>query len=721
MNLEDAIKATEPQAQGPMSLEDAIAETIPRAMPDNPDGITWGEAIGGLRPDRLAVSFGKNAWGVISSIPQLPSLLSAVAKETINYYGNKPPTAENYPLANAIIQDYLTRFGSEEGIKKTLRDDPASYLIELMPILAKAGAAGKLGKWSKAAENIGKYANPEALPGELLNLIPGRASPSYNPDMTATYGRDASGRPLTTQTPVADVAERVLGPGQGTSQGDVPAMILSDSGDTQIREGLQMHTPGDVEATARGRFDTSKEGIAEYQRQLVDVQGTSPGYDPFDAVGAGDQVITNFRNVQLGEGTRIKGIYADLENMGYMDTAVPQKTTRMPAYNQFGDLVGDDIVPAGWSSYFEDTMRTMIELKRTDSKLLPNVDYQKSVNILKEAIETAEIDGFSVRDFDRLRTNYRQRMDLAMRNGEISRTGSGTVATKMYAALTNDFYNLLDAVVPDPAFKQKVQLAKREYANIIARESTRVGQFLIKNQGNPRRLVDSMLKGDLIRNGNDIADLTALIGEQGIIDLTPALLSRLFDTGLRQGNWSPTGLRSAIAGVNSANKNKMRLLFGDSMARNLSELAEFSALFAREQRVKTNSPTGFINRVVGTSTWQSIGVRFAEMASIGYYGGLDLPKSAAMGVGFMFVNYFGSKGVERWMNSANGRRMMLEGGLEVGGHVLDEQTLRFIINKAKTATQITVGTERRRSRGLQELERRLAPNRSSTGVYRYAQ
>lgn len=644
---------------------------------------------------------------------------------------SNPALARDMTVLPQLFQFYAENYNiftgeGREKFQKYVEENPAEVLADAISVASMgAGAAAKLSllprlNASRHLITAGKIVETAVDPTAAVQFLPtGRANPSYNPEMSATYGRTDTGAPMASERGVADVAEDILGPGQGTSQGDVPAMILTDSGDVQMREGLQMHTPGEVEQTARGRFDTSKEGIAEYQRQMVNVEGTTPGYDPFDTIEAGDQVVSNFRSEQLGENARIRGLYDELETMGFMDTQVPERTMQVPVYNQFGDLVGDDIVPAGWMEYFEETMRTMLELKRTDSKLLPNADYQKSIEILKQAIETAEADGFSVRDFDRLRTNYRQRMDLALRNGEVTATGSGTVATKMYAALTNDFYDLLDKVVPDPAFKQKIQEAKREYADLIAREDTRVGKFLLKNQANPRRIIDSILKGDLIRNATDMADLAILIGKQGMRDLQPALVSRLFDTALRQGNWSPTGLRSAIAGVNSANKNKLRVLFGDKIAKNLTELAEFSARFAREARVKTNSPTGFLNRIAGTSSWQSISVRLAEIGSIAYYGGMDVPRSAAMAGAFGLVNYFGSKGVEAWMNSVNGRRMMLEGGLQFGDTVITEDMIRFALGKTKTAGKVVQRGQRVKSSSMKELERRFGSTR--TGVYQYAQ
>ena len=60
----------------------------------------------------------------------------------------------------------------------------------------------------------------------------------------------------------------------------------------------------------------------------------------------------------------------------------------------------------------------------------------------------------------------------------------------------------------------------------------------MRNQDNPRRIIDSILKGDLIKNTEDMGTLRQLIGDQGMRDLQPALLSRIFDNALRQDVWS---------------------------------------------------------------------------------------------------------------------------------------------------------------------------------------
>ena len=63
-------------------------------------------------------------------------------------------TAESHPLLFAIAQDYKERFGSTAGLKKALRDDPFSVLVEVLPIISKLGKAGKLGKFAQTTPEM---------------------------------------------------------------------------------------------------------------------------------------------------------------------------------------------------------------------------------------------------------------------------------------------------------------------------------------------------------------------------------------------------------------------------------------------------------------------------------------------------------------------------------------------------------------------------------------
>ena len=847
MNLEEAIRATEtPTFEGTPTLEGAEQTTEP--------DITWGEAGKGF-VFNLIPSFGTNAWNVVSGVPGLPKVLwelgkemarsgsaspvsgrvrgAGLSKERVSSIGGGGLTPENAPILSAIIADYEQRFGSTQGLKRALRDDPFSVLVEFMPALSKAAKAGKLGKLSKGLQ----IANPEELVGTLLEFSP------------AAIKRMKVGGPGVGYSPEAAAqAERFLGPGQGTSAGDVPGSVLSDDKNIPIYEANVIREGGEAGERFRQRSEVSRQGIQDYQsRRVGDFDNITEGYDPTNPVAAGDQVISHFKQTQLGKRSETQSLFDELENIttggdpldplsqgkSVLDTEVPPfydligaegqdvlfipdptdaqlKSTPKPkkaktpditpefrrqrivellhehfeggsdwhttprssglmytpedmqraadiimegldnqntsalrlilekqrntggwdtktlieAYDVFGmnldakarlelfgvshkeaqeirkqiaaerspdvaqpqdksvidaldeagditdinEILNQDVVNVGYLPYFTNTASAMADLKA--GRLLSNKDITTSTKLLIKAIEEAEAGGWTLRDFDQLRTNYREAMDLAVQNNEITRTGSGTVASKMYHALTEDLYNLLDEAartnpdIPDD-FPNKVRIAKSKWKDIIDLESTAAGKWLSKAQYKTSTIVDDVLRsGGIFDNIQNIRDLKSLIGDQGMNDLRPALLARIFDKSKRSGEWSPTGLKNQIANINSRNKNKIEQLFGDDIQKELQDLADFSARFTREIRVVEGSKTAFL---LQNRTFMNKMVNIAVLAgNIGYGTTGNLKEAVAIATAQLTVNYFGDKAIRRHVSSDKYRQKKLEGFADPG-------------------------------------------------------
>ena len=213
---------------------------------------------------------------------------------------------------------------------------------------------------------------------------------------------------------------------------------------------------------------------------MIDQTGITEGYSPFNPVESGERVIQSLRDAQSGRRGEVNAMYDALENNTYtynqngiqttenvMDYKVPSES----ASTVNPKNMGIDVSDISHISYFEKTLIAMQELKKSDSKLLSNKDYSRVNTILNEVLDNADKQGFTIRDMDRARTNFRQDMDLALQNGEVTKTGSGTVATKMYSAMTEDFYSMLEKVTAnDPnnqifpaGFADDIKLAKAEW------------------------------------------------------------------------------------------------------------------------------------------------------------------------------------------------------------------------------------------------------------------
>ena len=544
------------------------------------DETTWTEALGGLRPDRLGISFAKGTWQTVKGVPGLLSIGIEIAKEIarhgtprsyatpamtqkakeMGYSLSEQPdlTAEEFPILYMIATDYKDRFGSMEGFKKTLADDPFSILSEMLPILAKAGKAGKLGKYSKAIGRTSEVVDPTNVPGEVLGAA-GRTAQAglapykkqYNPDVTSTYGRDAQGNPVTTTKSAEELATEY-----GAGVEDTPGMVLSDAKNVQIREGIQLHSESDIAEPVAKRFDETRDRLSDSGQKIVGE--TSP--DTFNPEVAGQKAIENFASWQDGKRTDFAQKFGDLNDLTYqldsgdtliagatgaksMDTQVNPISVQTVKIDPIRDKIDIDITDSH-TQYFDNTLSAIFDLSKSDSKLLPSSEYNKVQGILEGVIKKAEQDGFTLRDIDRLRTNFRTELDLAVGKNEITPIGAGTVSSKLYSALTKDFYNALEKTVSDfpdrfdPNFVDSVKVAKAEYAQTQRLLETPAAKFLFRNQYNPVQIVENVLT---TMTSKDLGDLKVLLGDTGFNELKPALLSRMIDKGLTNGRWTPGG------------------------------------------------------------------------------------------------------------------------------------------------------------------------------------
>ena len=87
-------------------------------------------------------------------------------------------------VANAVGQEYKSKYGSAEGFKRAIAEDPASVLADVSTVLTGGGAALKgaqLGSnTAKVADIVNataKYTNPLYLGGKAIqgaSYIPGQ-------------------------------------------------------------------------------------------------------------------------------------------------------------------------------------------------------------------------------------------------------------------------------------------------------------------------------------------------------------------------------------------------------------------------------------------------------------------------------------------------------------------------------------------------------------------
>lgn len=716
------------------------------------DEATWGEALKGSTIG-LPMSFAKEIWNTVKGVPGMPALALGLAQEV---YKSKdvPPLrgrvrgaglseerireleksiydfdmegyADEFPIMNAIIQDYAERYGGVEELKKTLRDEPASILADIVTLLVPLAKAGKLGKFSAATAKYAPYLDPASAPEGLAKgvkkgaqatvdkVVGGRAKKyqeGFNPEVGGT------GKTVTE-----------MGKEMGLAEEDIPAMILSDVNKTRRREGVQYRSEDpEIANRVKERFEKSEEAIQNRGRIVggfTDTEGVDLEY-------AGTKLMEDFDTVQDGLRGDFKQTFDDLNNRTFteyvggdpmeasvMDMKVdplPTEDVRaqlgLPEY-QSNALGPEDLFDADdpiWESledkgtyepYFAHTIKSLMDLRKSDSKLLPSSEYMKIQGIFTTVLKQAEKDGFTIRDMDRLRTNFRRELEIAVNNGDITPVGAGEVSTKIYSALTQDLYNALEATVkkdPDAFganFIVQLQEAKRDYANVQKLLETDGVKYLIRHQYKPTTLVNHILTK---METAQIDNVKKAITPEAWQNLQPALISSVLDKSLRAGEWSPGGLKKTLSSLGS---RRLRYLFGTEKATELVELSAFSDRFARKNFLNSDA----LNDVVNRNAMEDFGWKIAQVigtagvSGIGY--GAAGVKGAAISGGSvlsaMLVRYIGTKKFDKFINSPEGRAWMTRGDWELTIRVPGERFVKIVPQDLRRALAYTAMTTQR--------------------------
>ena len=89
--------------------------------------------------------------------------LSKVLPESIMQYAVPEKRQKAEQLANALGEEYSKKYGSYEGFKRAVAEDPASILADVSTVLTGGGAALKAGNLAKTADVVNqaaKFTNP---------------------------------------------------------------------------------------------------------------------------------------------------------------------------------------------------------------------------------------------------------------------------------------------------------------------------------------------------------------------------------------------------------------------------------------------------------------------------------------------------------------------------------------------------------------------------------
>lgn len=172
-------------------------QTLPAHRPAEPE-ITAGEVASGAAANFIpsAVNVAKDIYRAvrhpIDTTEAVGKTISGAVQKAVpdvimDQVMRIPSANDQRPIAEAIGTFFSDRYGGEENLKKTMRDDPAGFILDLSTVLSGGGAAaakapGIAGKIGEAAKVAGAVTDPVTLAGNGLSAA-GKGAASVIPDI----------------------------------------------------------------------------------------------------------------------------------------------------------------------------------------------------------------------------------------------------------------------------------------------------------------------------------------------------------------------------------------------------------------------------------------------------------------------------------------------------------------------------------------------------------
>jgi len=639
------------------AIEDAIVGVL-----------SAGEIAEGFADETLGAT-GRNVVDMIAEF--VPIWAKKRAKEM--GIGGKPGDAEwqwlegkydelvrEFPMFMGVYDEFVNTFGSAEAIARAWDEDPARITTVVLPILKRLQMVKGGSFAAKTARQTGQIAgwlNPDELPEHTIGALGtaiakwknrGLAKSEYNPEFSAVYGRDMdTAENLTVEQTPKEMGERI-----GLTEDDIPALGLSDNPTVHHNEMIRQQTAGDAGEPVTRRFERTRSAIEGAQEDFVDRAKATATLENSGDVEAVGKFVSQL----------------------YVDWQMGMKSDFRKKFNTLGTVLDQEITDKN----FKLLAKTQAELERIKSnrsrlsKRSPR-SIELAESILTEAFEALSQDGLTIRDFDLYRTEFRQRFEDAMSSEGLKPLGSGSPVSRLYMTLTEDFYDLIENEVdkkPDafPSnFMDSVKLAKREYREVMLLEETKAAKIIRDNQEAPHKIINCLLSHDTSRKV--IEDMKKIIGDEGWQELQTGLMIRFFDMvsgTTRDYRWG--GLYSEIQKINKTDKNRLRLIFGDETAKELSALGEFGLRFSKEARWTKGTPTGFINKLVQGTGFLDLLQRVTNVLPLGTIpwgagraGMGHIHPVEGVAVAGTVIAWFGQHRWEQFLNSDRSRKWLLEG------------------------------------------------------------
>lgn len=554
-------------------------------------------------------------------------------------------------LIDQLVEQEIAWVYDRQAFLNKVANNPVEIASDIASAVAllSTGGASVLPKQAALLKRIAKYseyADPINLPRAATSAIDegvqrglrGRDANMTNKPDSFRYGREG-GQDLTDEMRPDEGAIKF---GQGVE--DTPDYARNQQQRFQTLEMARAEREGGVGQRAQQRTQGTMNAIEESKRRMTEsIQNQA---DPFDALASGKATLSGYQERQWVDKIDFKQRFAAI-NENFQRLIPQSHNWRKNLDEALDELQPTQVVP-----------RDLQRAKKVLDDILNPPD--------APAIDTENL---SLADIDEIRTEFRRLMKLSFDNNEISQIGSGSPSGKIYAAISEDFYDAIDASVDasngklPASLKADVKEAKRLYKEVIDLEKTPAGEFLLKkaHQDNPDKLITNLMKGQL--STDEIPNLYKMVGDTAALDVQAAVLWQLFESSGSQANRGAGQLSKDIRAMLRTDPNRLVALMGGGnrgrdLAREIVELAEFSKRMEPQSRIFRGSPTGKINLLVQQTAAGALVGSALEVGRVFYYS--DMPAAIAFAAGLAGTALL-QMGYDAILHSEAGRKRLLDG------------------------------------------------------------
>ena len=301
---------TAPEGMSQEDIDAAVASKLAAMGADRPGT----PELAALRPkprppepaipaSEVAVGMVKNApesaWNMAKDVAQAvahpidtASAVISLGRGIMDVFGWGDPSSADAETARAVGQMFLDRYGSVEGIKKSLRDDPVGVLADVSTLVSGGGTAvGKL------APMVGKAATKAGVAGAAdVGAAVGRAGETVADVGAAVDPLSMAGKAIT--TPIAGVGQSVA-----DMAGNAGAQVLglsTGAGADSIKQVAKAAAAGDATAVKNMRGAVSPYEVVNEAKDALDRlrQARGRNYKAGEGAFRNDPTALNFGKIE---------------------------------------------------------------------------------------------------------------------------------------------------------------------------------------------------------------------------------------------------------------------------------------------------------------------------------------------------------------------------------------------------------------------------------------